>query len=69
LPVADARAWRGLTGAMLAWFVIDSAASVSTGAPVNAVSNAVFLATFLIPILASGVLAQKPARRQKPSPA
>jgi hypothetical protein len=56
LPVADARAWRGFTGAMLAWYLIDSAASIGTGAPGNAVSNTLFLATFLIPVLGSGVL-------------
>jgi hypothetical protein len=48
--------WRALTTAMVVWYVIDSAISVATGAPVNAVSNTVFLITYLAPILASGVL-------------
>lgn len=56
LPVADARAWRGFTGAMVIWYVIDSTVSITAGAPGNAVSNTAFLVLFLIPVLASGVL-------------
>lgn len=48
--------WRGLTSAMAAWFLIDCAISIASGAPVNAVANTVFLATYLIPVLASGVM-------------
>jgi hypothetical protein len=62
LPVADARAWRSFTGAMMIWYVIDSTVSVTAGAPGNAVSNTVFLALFLIPVLASGVLSDRGAQ-------
>lgn len=48
--------WRALTFALLAWYVIDSAISVSTGFWVNAVSNTTLVAAYLAPILASGVL-------------
>ena len=41
---------------MVVWHVIDSAISGASGAPANAVSNTVFLLTFLTPIMASGVL-------------
>ncbi len=59
VTVADqvgATAWRGLTAAIVAWYVIDSAISVASGVGVNAISNTGFLITFLIPVLASGVL-------------
>ncbi|MBI1186681.1 MAG: hypothetical protein GC206_05015 [Alphaproteobacteria bacterium] len=48
--------WRTLTFAMLAWFGIDSALSVAAGVPVNAIANTGFLVTYLLPVLASGVL-------------
>lgn len=48
--------WRGLTIAVLIWYVIDSAISVATGFGLNAVSNTVFVIAFLIPIIASGAL-------------
>lgn len=51
-----APAWRGLTIAIVTWYLIDSVISVASGWPLNAVSNTGFLVTFLIPILASGVL-------------
>lgn len=57
-----ARAWRGLTSAVVVWYVIDSFISVAAGVPGNAVSNTVFLVTYLIPILASGVLRIEAAR-------
>lgn len=46
--------WRWLAGMMIAWFAIDSSISIATGFPLNAVSNTVFLAGFLLPVLASG---------------
>lgn len=56
VAVADqigAPAWRGLTRDL----VRDrSIISVASGWPLNAVSNTGFLVTFLIPIVASGVL-------------
>jgi hypothetical protein len=51
-----ATAWRGLTAAVVAWYVIDSAISVASGVAVNALSNTGFAVTYLIPVLASGVL-------------
>lgn len=58
---AATRIWRGLTGTIAAWYVLDSGASVITGVPVNALSNTAILITYLIPVLASGVLAGKGA--------
>jgi hypothetical protein len=48
--------WRLATGALLAWFVIDSVLSVATGFWLNAVSNTGLFAGYLIPVLASGVM-------------
>ena len=48
--------WRALTFAVLAWYVIDSAISVSTGFWINAVSNTTLVAAYMAPILASGAL-------------
>ena len=36
---------------MITWFVVDCAASVAAGAPVNAVLNVGFLALFAVPLL------------------
>jgi hypothetical protein len=55
-PAVAARQWRMLSIALIAWYLIDSAISLSTGFWLNAVSNTVLLAAFLIPVLASGVL-------------
>lgn len=48
--------WQELTVAMLLWYVVDSAISVSTGFALNAVSNTALLIAFFIPVLASGAL-------------
>ncbi len=53
---AGAPAWRGLTAAMAIWFTIDSTISVLSGAAFNVVPNALFMGTFLIPVIGSGVL-------------
>lgn len=53
---AGRSAWRGMTSALLVWYVIDSLLSVMTGYPLNALANTGFLLIFLVPILASGVL-------------
>ena len=37
--------------ALLIWFVVDSSASIAGGAPMNAVSNAVFLVLYLLPLV------------------
>lgn len=51
-----ARVWRALTVAIAAWFLVDSALSVLMGIPVNALSNTLFVAPFLIAMFASGAL-------------
>jgi hypothetical protein len=48
--------WRGFTFAACFWFVTDSAASIYTGFPLNAVSNAVLIGLYLIPVIGSGAL-------------
>lgn len=58
---AGAGAWRSFAFALACWFVVDSAISVATGFPLNALSNIGLALGFLGPILASGVL-WKPAR-------
>lgn len=56
----EPRVWRMLTTSMLVWYVTDSGASVLLGVPLNALSNTVFLVTFLLPVLASGSLRASP---------
>lgn len=56
IHAAGAPAWKGLTAAILIWFVIDSAFSVATGFALNAVSNTGLLIAYLVPVLASGAL-------------
>jgi len=46
--------WRSFTFAVLFWYVIDNIASIYTGFPLNALSNTVLLAMFLIPLWRSG---------------
>ena len=52
----NGRAWRLLTTGMVIWFLVDSTLSIATGFGLNAVSNSIFLAAFLLPILRSGLL-------------
>lgn len=54
--VQAATVWRMLLMAALAWYLLDSLISIATGFPLNAVSNTVLLALFLIPVIRSGVL-------------
>lgn len=42
---------RATVYALLIWYVVDSGASVAGGAALNAVSNAVFLILYLLPLL------------------
>ncbi len=56
IHAAGASAWRGLTAALLIWFVVDSAFSILTGFALNAVSNTGLLLAYLVPLLASGAL-------------
>lgn len=51
-----ASVWRALTASFLTWYVIDSLISLSTGFPLNAVSNSLLAAGYMAPVLASGVL-------------
>lgn len=46
---------------ILGWYVIDSTLSIATGFGLNAVSNTVIVAAFLLPILRSGVLRRDPS--------
>lgn len=46
-PVAGI-VWRRMTASVLVWFVIDSTLSIATGFALNAVSNAVLLAMFVV---------------------
>lgn len=48
--------WRMLTVAAVAWFVIDSALSITTGFWLNAVSNTGLILGYLAPLIASGGL-------------
>ena len=48
--------WLGLTASVAGWFMMDSSLSIATGFGLNAVSNTVFIALFLLPIIRSGVL-------------
>lgn len=50
------RIWIGITASIVIWYVIDSILSIATGFWLNAVSNTIFSATFLIPVIRSGVL-------------
>lgn len=48
--------WTGVTIGVLVWFVTDSALSVATGFGLNVIPNLVLLATYLVPVLATGRL-------------
>jgi len=48
--------WRLLTASILAWYVIDSSISIATGFGLNAASNTVIVAGYLLPLIRSGVL-------------
>ena len=53
---AGAPAWRGLTAALVIWFVIDGALSAATGFALNTLPNTALAIAYLVPLLASGVL-------------
>lgn len=61
LGEAGRSTWIGLIVSVLTWFVIDSSLSIATGFGLNAVSNAILLAGFLLPLFQSGVLRASPA--------
>lgn len=48
--------WRWLTVVALIWYGVDSAISVATGFWINAVSNTLLMALFLIGVVQSGAL-------------
>ena len=48
--------WIGVSASVVIWYAIDSILSIATGFWLNAVSNTIFTATFLIPVIRSGVL-------------
>ncbi len=50
----DARIWRGVSWAVLGWFVVDSSLSVATGLTGNAIANTLFLVMFLVPAVKLG---------------
>jgi hypothetical protein len=52
--------WGMIVVSVVGWWVVDSALSIVTGYSLNALSNTVFLAAFLLPILRSGVLGAEP---------
>ena len=58
---AAAPVWRMITVAVAVWFVIDGALSIATGFALNVAPNTVLLIGYLLPVLATGVLRNKPA--------
>ncbi len=60
---ANPAVWRGLSRAVLIWYVVDSALSVATGMPLNAVSNTLFLTLFLVPAVKLGFFSRETASR------
>lgn len=52
----NAQLWLSVTIAVLAWSVIDSVISIMTGFALNAVSNTLLTAGYLVPVLCSGAL-------------
>lgn len=53
---ARATTWRILTVGTVAWYTIDSVASIANGFAMNAVSNTVLLIAYLIPVLTTRVM-------------
>ncbi|KCZ94731.1 hypothetical protein HHI_08053 [Hyphomonas hirschiana VP5] len=61
IHAAGASAWRGLTAALVIWYVIDGALSAATGFALNIVPNTALAIAYFVPVMASGVL--RPAGR------
>lgn len=55
-PALPPTVWRRLTAAFALWYVIDSTISIATGYWLNAVSNTLIVAAYLLPVTRSGVL-------------
>ena len=51
---ADVAVWRGLSRAVLIWYVLAATLSVATGFALNAVSNTLFMALFMLPAVKLG---------------
>lgn len=60
---ADGRIWRGVSWAVLGWFVVDSSLSVATGLAGNAIANMLFLVQFLVPAVKLGFFSRETASR------
>lgn len=58
---AAAPVWRMITVAVAVWFVIDGALSIATGFALNVVSNTALLIGYLLPVIATGALRNRPA--------
>jgi signal transduction histidine kinase len=48
--------WLGIVASIVVWYVIDSSLSIATGFWLNAVSNTIICATFLILVIRYGAL-------------
>ncbi len=55
-PAQAAPLWRKLTLFALIWYVVDSYISIATGFWLNAVSNTILMALYLIPLFKSGAM-------------
>lgn len=56
IHAAGASAWRGLTAAIVIWFVIDGLLSAATGFALNNLPNTALAIAYLVPLFTSGVL-------------
>ncbi len=55
-PAGAAPVWRDFAVAIVVWYLVDSALSVLTGIPLNAISNTLIVAPVLVALLAGGAL-------------
>ncbi|OSZ70622.1 hypothetical protein CAP39_06530 [Sphingomonas sp. IBVSS1] len=60
---ADVRVWRALGWGVAGWFMVDSALSLATGLPGNAIANTLFLIQFLVPAVKLGFFSRETASR------
>lgn len=56
IHAAGAPAWRGLTAALVIWYVVDGALSIATGFALNIVPNTMLAVTYLVPLMLNGAL-------------
>lgn len=56
IHAAGPPAWRGLTAALVIWFVVDGALSIATGFALNIVPNTMLAVTYLVPLMLNGAL-------------